>query len=205
MFAASRPLWFGHGEQESLFYPFGIRREGYLIPARRVGALERWTELHPHLPLTLATLGFPPVIALWNPTWSASGQLTAQNLALALALLVALALAGGWIVNRAALSPLLRGCATPDRRPTRAEQHMSSGRVSQSFANRNAAPLALRWSCLAIGFGVMLLGLHADDVWLTLAGMLPLACFALDAVRDSCRRIHLWLLFDAAAFEGSDR
>jgi hypothetical protein len=205
MTAAQGPLWFGHGEQELLFYPFGIKRKGYRVSGRRMAGLDRWTQWRAQLPLTLLALYFLPVVALWSPTWSVSGRLTGTTLALALAVLIVLALASARLMDRAIYAVLLRGCSTLDRLPTRSEQKMSSGRVGQSFANRNAAPLPVRLACLAIGFVTIMLGLHGADIWLILSGVLLAACFALDAVKDSCERIHRWLLFDAVTFEGDDR
>jgi hypothetical protein len=56
-----------------------------------------------------------------------------------------------------------------------------------------------------VGFVAVLYGLHGGDVWLSLSGLLLGACFALDAIRDSCHRIHLWLLSDTARFDGGER
>jgi hypothetical protein len=201
MIATRRPLWFGHGNEERLFYPFGTKRGGYRVSGPKITALDRWTQARAHLPLTLFTLFFLPVVALWAPTWSGAGLLTAQTLALALAVLIVLVLACGWLIDRAVFAALLRGCPTLNRAPTRSEQQASSGRVGQSFANRNAAPLPVRWACLAVGLVTILFGLHGGDILLVLSGVLLGALFALDTVRDSCARIHHWLLFDAAHFE----
>ncbi|MCW2283590.1 hypothetical protein M2323_001362 [Rhodoblastus acidophilus] len=175
------------------------------MSGRRIESLDRWTRWRAQLPLTLFTVYFLPVVALWGPAWSGSGRLTAQTLALALVLLILLVLASGWLIDRLALAVLLRGCATLDRAPTRSEQQASSGRVGQSFANRNAAPLVVRWACLVVGVVALMVGLHGDDMLLILSGALLGALFALGAVRDSCARIHLWLLFDAVHFEAADR
>jgi hypothetical protein len=81
---------------------------------------------------------------------------------------------------------------------------MSAGQVSQSFANRNSAPLFIRVLCLAVGFAAILLGLDDGDHILALSGFFLGAVFALAVVKDCGERIHLWLLYDMAENEGGD-
>jgi hypothetical protein len=122
-----------------------------------------------------------------------------------MAALVLADLAIAWLVDRAAFAWLLRGCATLDRFPTRSERKASSGQVTQSFANRNFAPLRVRLLCLAVGFSTIVLGLVRGDRWLMFSGLLLAAVFALNVLKDCCSRVHDWLLIDIAHSNHGDQ
>jgi hypothetical protein len=204
MIADRGSLWFGHGEEDILFYPFGIKSKGYSLPREQRRKILRWTQWRAQLPLLFATIYFFPVIGLWGPSWSASGRLEAGTWALAVIALFLAALASAALVNRLAYAWLLRGCAALDRFPTRSEQRASSGHVAPSFANRHFAPLPVRLLCLAVGFATVVLGLVRGDYWLMLSGLLLAAVFALNVLKDCCSRLHFWLLAEAAQIKSGD-
>jgi hypothetical protein len=136
-------LWFGQGD-ERLFYPFGTEGKGYIVPMRQRRKILRWTQWRVQMPLILLAIYFLPLTGFWGPSLSASGRLQAGTLALSLLALAMAALASVWLLDRTAFACLLRGCPTLDRAPTRSEQQASAGQVTQSFANRNFAPLPIR-------------------------------------------------------------
>ncbi|WP_294533987.1 hypothetical protein [uncultured Rhodoblastus sp.] len=204
MIADRGSLWFGHGKEEQLFYPFGIKGKGYSVPVDQHRRIVVWTQWRAHLPLVLITIFFLPAIGFWGPTLSASGRLEAGTLALSTVVVLVAALASAWFVDRAAYAWLLRGCSALDRMPTRAERKASSGQVTQSFANRNFAPLPIRLLCLTVGLATIILGLANGDLWMMLSGLLLAALFALDVLKDSCNRVHVWLLNDFANMKRDD-
>jgi hypothetical protein len=204
IFEDRRALWFGQSDDTRLFYPFGIKGKGYIVPHEQQRKLLRWTQWRVQLPLIFAAFYFFPLIGLWGPSLSASGRLEAGIWALAVVALLLAALASAALADRAAHAWLLRGCAALDRFPTRSEQRASSGHVAQSFANRHFAPLPVRLLCLAVGFATVVLGLVRGDYWLMLSGLLLAAVFALNVLKECCSRLHFWLLAEAAPSKGGD-
>lgn len=205
MFEDRGSIWFGRGDEERLFYPFGIKSKGYSVAREQRRNISRWTQWRTQLPLVLAALYFLPLVGFFGPALSASGRLEAGTLAFSLIALVVATVASVWLVDRAAYAWLLRSCSTLDRFPTRSERQASSGQVTQSFANRNLAPLQVRLMCLAVGFATIVLGLVRGDGWLMLSGLPLAAVFAGSVLKDCCGQIHLWLLFDIAHIERGDR
>ena len=204
IFADRRALWFGQTDDTRLFYPFGIKGKGYVVPHEQQRKLLRWTQWRVQLPLIFATIYFFPLMGVWGPSLSASGRLDAGTWALAVLALFLAALASSALADRAAFAWLLGGCAALDRFPTRSEQRASSGHVAQSFANRHYAPLPVRLLCLAVGFATVVLGLVHGDYWLMLSGLLLAAVFALNVLKDCCSRLHFWLLAEATQIKSGD-
>lgn len=199
-----RAIWFGRANDERLFYPFGIKSQGYIVPEAQRRKILRWTRWRVHTPLIFAAIYFLPLIGFWGPSLSASGRLDAGTLALSFLALLMAALASAVLLDRAAYAWLLRGCAALDRLPTRSERGSSSGQVTQTFANRHFAPLPVRVLCLGVGLANTILGWIHGDPWLMLSGLLVAAIFAVNVLKDCGGRVHFWLLWDAAHTERRD-
>jgi hypothetical protein len=185
--------WFSSDEKTSIFYPFGVRSAGYLVPEPRVGRIYRWTYWRVQLPLILFSLGFIPLVDLWAPSLAASRRLEAPYFALALGLLTAVASAGAYTVNRAAYGFLLKGCPVMDRSPSRAEQHTGTKQFGVSRRNIIFLPLPVAFLGVVVCATTLFIGAVREDIlmWALGAVISPLFWYAFikDGVDQTLRSI----------------
>lgn len=186
-------VWFGGDEKTSIFYPFGVRSAGYLVPETNARRISRWTYWRAQLRLIILTLGFVPLVDLWAPTLAASGRLEAPYFAIAFALLTVLAAVGACAGNRLAYGRLLKGCPVMDRFPSRAEQQNSTKQFGASRSNLIFLPLPVAFLGFVVCSTTMFIGAVREDIpmWALGALISPLYWYAF--VKQAIDRAIRWI------------
>ena len=170
-------VWIGHGAQQLIFYPFGIEKPGYRVPADREDVLARWTFWRVQLPVVFWFLGFFPVVAVWAPSLAKSGRLQPLSAVLALALLTTASWVLARMLNQGLYYWLLKDYPILDRSPTRVEKQASAKQYGVSFKNVafSCFPIAtLGISACAL---VMLRGAIREDLLMWTLGALASGVF----------------------------
>jgi hypothetical protein len=186
-------VWFSSDEKTSIFYPFGVRSGGYLVPEKLAGRISRWTYWRAQLPLILLTLGFVPLVDFWAPSLASSKRLEAPFCALALGLLTVMASAGAYAGNWAAYALLLKGCPPMDRCPSRAERKTCTKQFGSSRRNIIFLPLAVAFLGLAVCSTTMFFGAVREDIpmWALGAVISPLFWYAF--VKEGVDQAIRWI------------
>jgi len=186
-------VWFGRDEKTSIFYPFGVRSAGYLVPETKAHRISRWTYWRAQLPLIILTLGFVPLVDLWAPSLAASRRLEAPYCALAVALLTALAAAGAWACNRIAYARLLKGCAVTDSFPSRAEKKNNTRQFGASRRNIIFLPLPVAFLGVVVCSAAMYIGAVREDIPMWALGALISPLFWYAFVKDGIDQAIRWI------------
>ncbi len=186
-------VWFRQDEKTSIFYPFGVRGAGYLVPEKFAGRISRWSYWRAQLTLVLLTIGFVPLVDFWAPSLAASRRLEAPYLVLTLGILTAVASAAACVGNRAAYAFLLKGCPDMDRFPSRAEQKTCTKQFGASRRNIIFLPLPVAFLGVAVCATTMFIGAVREDIPMWALGALISPLFWYAFIKDGVDHAIRWI------------
>lgn len=181
MLGPSRQLkyWFRAEGDASIFFPFGLEGEGYIVKNDERPRIQRWTFWQAQIPAFLLILVVPPAVVFLPPLFTQDARAGWMAVLLMAAFYCAAAQGASWLAARIIYGVLLWDCPRLDRRLTREERHSSTGQIVSRLSGLGAAPLLICLMGLAAALATSLAGLPRHDALMVVVGLVATGCFVL--------------------------
>lgn len=181
MFGRSRRMkyWFKGPGETSIFFPFGLDGEGYIVRNDEIQRIRQWTFWHAQIPSLMLLLVVTPAFVFLAPLFAQdfrAGWLAVLAMG---AFYVGAAAASTWLAARIIYGVLLWDCPRLGRRLSREERHSCTAQIGGRIGRFGPAPLLIGLVGLAAAFATSLIGLPRYDALMIVVGLAATGCFIL--------------------------